>query len=107
MVTKPQEVPLASEAEVIPVLVSPVTAVAKSSTPHLSEVRYWGLGEFRSWARAAIGVVRQLRRTFPGAGDLAWRAEAMTQFRANKLDPDGFLNDVLARRCSDLPVKGP
>lgn len=38
---------------------------------------YWSLEDFRRWANEALTVVRELWCTFPGSGDLAWRADAM------------------------------
>jgi hypothetical protein len=35
-------------------------------------------------------VVRQLRTTYPGAGDRLWQADAMVAYAAVGLDPDGL-----------------
>ncbi|GBQ90232.1 DEAD/DEAH box helicase [Acetobacter nitrogenifigens DSM 23921 = NBRC 105050] len=71
-----KNVPLPAEATVTPVLVTPVTSMRSGAAPHLNEVLLWPLDEFRAWATQALQVLRDLRRTFTAAGDLAWRAEA-------------------------------
>jgi hypothetical protein len=85
-----------ASAEIVPVLVTPVERADKEALPHLGGVACWSLREFRCWATDALQAVRDLRRSFPGAGDLAWRAEAMSRYRALKMDPQG-LKDMLAK----------
>ena len=54
-------------------------------------------------AQGALAIVRELRRTFPGAGDLAWRTEAAGRFIHHDLDPDGLVAALRARPAVDLP----
>lgn len=97
---------LSPGAEIVPVLVTPCSSIEDGAKPHVGELCYWQTGEFRQWVVGALGVVRTLWRTFPGPGDLAWRAEAMSAYRAAKLDPESFVATLKGRRLSDLPVGG-
>jgi hypothetical protein len=61
------------------------------------------MDEFRRWAGEAIAVVRELWATFPGPGDMAWRADAMTAYRRAGLDPAGFVDRLRSKMLRDLP----
>jgi hypothetical protein len=56
--------------EIQSVLVTPVTRAESGAFPHLGNVALWPLEEFRTWAREALGVVRQLRRSMGDDCDL-------------------------------------
>lgn len=86
-----------SAIEILPVLVTPVTRVGEGAVPHLSEVALWPLSEFCTWARQAIGVVREVRKTFMAPGDLAWRASAAERFVQHGLDAPGLLAMLRSR----------
>jgi hypothetical protein len=68
------------------VLVTPVLRAESGAFPHLTTVGLWPLEQFRKWAREALSVVRQLRRTLGEDGDLAWRAEAQAMFEQKGYD---------------------
>jgi hypothetical protein len=78
-------VPGTVEMEIEPVLITPCTKAKSGADPHLEDVRYWHLELFRKWAIHAIAVLRELKGTFPGEADLAWRAEA-----ASRLETEGL-----------------
>ncbi len=88
------ELPVSSNAQITAILVTPVTAVDRGAVPHLGHLQYWGIDDFREWAKEALATVRALRRTFPGPGDLAWRAEAIAQFQAKRLGPEGIMEQL-------------
>lgn len=69
------------DMDVFPVLVTPCVKAKSGADPHLDDVRYWELSHFRNWANHAIGILRGLKGTFPGEGDLLWRAEAYQHIR--------------------------
>jgi hypothetical protein len=75
-----------SDAEIFSVLVTPVTRAEKGALPHLAKVGCWPLEDFRKWARDALNVVRELRRTIGADADLAWRAEAQAKFAEKGFD---------------------
>jgi hypothetical protein len=83
--------PIAESAEVMPVLITRARYADRDALPHLNGVAVWNLEEFRKWANNALSVIRELRRHFPGSGDLAWRADAAERFQQNNLDPKGII----------------
>jgi hypothetical protein len=103
-----QNLDLDSNAMIVPVLVTPVSVADEDALPHLQEVYLWDLSEFQDWAQSALSVIRDLRRAFPGAGDLAWRATAIAAYRKNELDPKGLLRYFTNRPAASLlsPLNG-
>ena len=82
------------DADVLPVLVTPVRRAYKGAMPHLRGVALWRLEEFREWAENAMQVMRGLGSAFSEAGDLAWQGRARREFEEHRLDAAG-LQDVL------------
>jgi len=74
-----------AEMDIEPVLITPCVKAKSGADPHLEDVRYWHLVAFRAWASHAISVLRDLKGTFPGEADLAWRAEAASRLEAEGL----------------------
>lgn len=95
---------LARNAKIVSVLVTPRTCIAQGALPHTKDTAYWRLGDFRRFADEAVAAVRELRRTFPGAGDLAWRAEAISQFQRKGLDPESLTDQLAKNPLSNIPV---
>ena len=89
-----QNLPGAINMKISTVLVTPCTKVNSGAVPHLDEVYFWALDEFRTWTISAIGVLRSLKGEFPGEGDVVWRAEA-----AQRLVAEGLtLETILQKR---------
>lgn len=88
---------LPEKVNVIPVLITPVEKAWTEAMPHLKEVCVWNLKEFREWAIKSLRVVRELRRDFPGPGDLAWRAVAADKLQQAGLDAQSILSSLLPR----------
>ena len=88
-------------AEILPVLVTPVKKVREGAAPHLKGVALWPLEEFRSWAKGAIGVVRELRNSFGEVGNLTWRAEAIAKFEQNGMDAPGLYEKLRGQIASE------
>jgi hypothetical protein len=84
-------VPIADAAEIVPVLVTPVSRAEEGALPHLGKVLVWSLGDFQEWAKRALSTVRELRRTFSEPGDLVWRAQAAEVFERERLDAPSLL----------------
>jgi hypothetical protein len=82
---------LSPRASIIPILVSPATKADKAALPHLETVLFWDIAAFREWADRALTVVRELRATFPGNADFAWRSEAMERYKRAAMDPQGLV----------------
>lgn len=87
-------VPLAVGAEVVPILVTPVRKIDKAATVHMAEVLVWNLDDFRSWSRNALRILRDLRRDYPGSGDLAWRAKAAETLTGDCITPRALLQKL-------------
>jgi RAD3-like DEAD/DEAH box helicase len=90
--------------DIVAVVVTPRTLLMEGAKPHANEVCYWNMHEFRKWAGEVLAVVRELWGKFPGPGDIAWRAEAMTAYRAAALDPDGLVQRLQSKMLRDLPT---
>lgn len=80
-----KRVPGTAEMTITPVLITPCRKAKSGADPHLEDVRYWGLEEFREWAAHAIAVLRDLKGTYPGEADLVWKAEAASRLEAESL----------------------
>lgn len=87
---------LPPDAEVIPVIITPCTRTTKGAIPTLKKLRYWNLADFRAWAEKALSVLREIRRDFPGPGNLAWRASAAEKLKTASLAPHQ-LKEMLTR----------
>jgi hypothetical protein len=82
---------LTPDAVVLPVLVTPVAACEDEAAIHLKDVAVWPIEQFRAWAVNAVQTIRQLRVTYPGAGDMLWRAAAMEAYEKSGIDPASLL----------------
>jgi len=83
------------------VIVTPVTRAEPGAFPHLAAVGLWPLEQLRAWAREALGVVRELRRTLGEDGDLAWRAEAQAKFEQKGYDAASLFRKLGTTKASD------
>lgn len=91
---------LAQSARIVPVLVAPIAGAEPDAAVHLQEVAFWHVDDFRAWAKRALAVIRELRVTYPGAGDLIWRQEAMSAYVAANMDPESLLRMLQPLRGS-------
>ena len=73
---------------ILPVILTPVTNARDGAIPHLEGVSYWGATEFMEWSEMVLNVIRELRKTFNGPGNLAWRATAAEEL--SKINADVF-----------------
>ncbi len=92
---------LARDATIIPILLTPVTKAKTEALIYLQEVAYWNLGEFRSWAEQALSILRELRRTFPGIGDVTWRDQAASAYIQYGLAPSVLLKRLQTSKASE------
>ena len=100
-------VPAAADASCLAVIVSPVSTVKEGAIPHLDNVAFWPLNEFQEWAKQALTLLREIRRTFSEQGDLFWRTQAAEAFENNGLDAESLFNKLKHRLASELlkPIK--
>ena len=89
--------------EIIPVIITPCTKASKGAIPTLRKVRYWSRDEFCEWATNALRVIRDLRRDFPGVGNLAWRTAAFARLKEAHITP-GALKQLLTRSAADVMI---
>ncbi|MHB8252145.1 MAG: DEAD/DEAH box helicase [Acidiferrobacter sp.] len=87
----------AANADITPVLVTPVSTVREGAVPHLGGVALWPLNEFQKWAENALTTLRELRKTFTEPGDLVWRAAAAELFEQRGLDAPSLVAMLKAR----------
>ena len=94
--------PLAQNARIIAVLITPAKHADIDALPHLKEVYLWSLEEFRLWAHQALATIRELRREFPGTGDLFWRESAIRAYQEHGMDPQSILDHLLQNVAYDI-----
>lgn len=94
-------VPDLTEAHIVPVLVTPVTQMMPGAKPHLTDVSLWPLDEFRKWAKSAIAVVRDIRRTFAEPGDVDWRQSAREKLEYHKIDAPSVFSLLQQNKATD------
>ena len=95
------ELGFGAAAEVVPVLITPARKASKGAVPHLKRVRYWNREDFRAWARGALHAVRDLRRSYPGEGNLEWRQEAANALRRTHVAPLE-LEELLSKTAAEV-----
>jgi hypothetical protein len=94
------QLPVDKETIVRAVLITPVRKADDDALIHLRAVSVWRLEEFRQWATAALSVIRRIRRSYLGTGDLAWRADAAAALSENGISPEK-LADFLSERTAE------
>ncbi len=81
------------DCAISPILITPCTTAKSGAEPHLEDVGYWRLSSFRSWAVHATNVLRELKGSFPGEGDLLWRDEAVQRLVDGGLTMESIIAD--------------
>lgn len=67
------------------IIITPCVKAGNGARPTLKRVRYWSLDEFRTWAKTAVGTIRELKAKLPPQSDLFWREIAMERLRQDGL----------------------
>ncbi len=88
--------------KIIPVLVSPVTKIKSGAAPHLKEVKYWSLNDFKTWSESVLMFIRELKPTFQEVGDLVWRAEVAKKLMASQLDVSSVLKFIEGKSIREM-----
>lgn len=95
-----------AHAEILAVLLTSTGHMSAGCVPHVQDVGFWSLADFRSWAEAVMATVRELRRTLSQRGDLDWRARASASLEATGADFFGLYERLKATPVGGaLPVK--
>ncbi len=87
---------------IIAVLVSPVAKVSSGASPHIENLSYWELNEFKKWVTQALEVIRELYSSFVGVGDLAWRGEAAAKLVNAGMDVNSLIKKFEDNKCSKV-----
>ena len=90
-----------ADAQIVPIIITPCNNAYRGAIPSLKRVRYWAREDFRTWAKTALQVLREIRRDFPGPGHLGWRATAATRFKEAKIAP-GEIDQMLSKSAADM-----
>jgi Rad3-related DNA helicase len=88
--------------KIIPILLSPVTKVKSGGFPHITDVSYWSLTEFKQWVKDTVAIIRELYRTFVNVGDLTWRAQAADKLITAKLDVKSLEKYFESSLCKNI-----
>lgn len=92
---------LPESMEIIPIIITPCKKASKGAIPSLRKVKYWPRDSFCEWATNALRVIRDLRRDFPGIGNLAWRTSALARLEEAHVTP-AALKKLLSQSAADL-----
>ena len=94
-------VPGMKDAQILSVLVTPARKAMTGAAPSLNNVALWPIDEFRTWAKKALTVMRELRTAFSEPGDLEWRIRAAEAFEANGMDALSLHARLARRKASE------
>jgi hypothetical protein len=78
---------LAGDALIIPVLITPVKKVNGDAFPHLSNVFVWNINDYREWVITSLSLIRNLKKDYPESGDLFWHKIALEVLITNNITP--------------------
>lgn len=99
-------VSLNPDAEIHTVMITPAVKVHQDVPSFADDdVGWWQLEEFCGWASNAIGVLRKLRVTFTGFGQVAWRETVREELLKNRLDPKSIVKSATKRLLRDVEVE--
>ena len=96
---------LEANAEIHTVMITPAKTLHSDVPTFAENVGYWQIETFRDWARNALGVLRALRSTFTGSGNIAWRDEARQKLLESDLDPRSVIATATENLLRDVPVE--
>lgn len=97
-----EKVSPAPDTQYLSVLVTPVSTAKEGAIPHLNDFALWPLEEFRAWAKNALTVLRELRRTFDEEGNLTWRAQAAEVFEQHGMDALSIFNKLKSQPAAKI-----
>jgi hypothetical protein len=86
-----------------PVFLSQISVLGVETRIQCNDIAYWNRENFVRWAKEAISVLREIRKSYPGQGDLVWRGMAMESYISGKIDPKGVLATARSVELRSLP----
>ena len=75
-----------------------------AATPHTGGLFYIEADKFLAFSEKVMMVVRSLWDTYPGEGDMIWRAEAVAEFDKNGLSRGKIVEYFTATKLASLPT---
>lgn len=98
-----ENIEVADDATIVPVLLTDASSLDGDAVPLARGAYHWLLGDFLEWAEQVMATIRNLRNGFRGAGDLAWRAQAIDEVQGSTFDPGGIETIIQKRPLHELP----
>jgi len=92
-------------AEIYTVLITTQEKIHQDVPTYAADVYYWHIDDFREWAFMAINVLREIRTTFVGPGQEAWRTTAKEKLLKNGLDPESLVKKVTQTLLREVEVE--
>jgi hypothetical protein len=90
------------QMKIVPVLITSSVKADNGALPHLKDVCYWELDDFRKWAEEAVNTVKELRKDFKGVGDLGWRGYATDKYQEKRIAPNSLVGDLLSKNAQKI-----
>jgi len=87
------------------VLVTPVSKAKEGALPTLSKVHLWKADDFKTWAKQAVAIIREIRKDFVEPGDLGWRQQALNTIISKKLNMVSIISSLEDQIASELLEK--
>jgi hypothetical protein len=84
---------------------STATTVHKNVPTYAEDVGWWHIDDFRDWAREAIALLRRIRSTFTGPGNIEWRDQVRQELIEQSLDPRSIIAKATHTRLRDVPIE--
>lgn len=98
-------VALNAGAEIYTVMITTQSKINRDVPTYAAEVGWWHIDDFRKWAFNAINVLRGLRATYVGIGQIAWRTTARKELLKNGLDPLAIVKTATQTFLRDVEVE--
>ena len=83
---------LSNDAEIYTVMISNSLNIDKDAVAFADNILYWNFDEFIEWVRKMVSLIRELRSSFNGVGDLTWRETAFNLLKDRNLTPLDLIN---------------
>jgi len=100
-----ENISLSPNSEIIKVLVTPVKKTQIGVLTHLNNVYLWDLSDYQDWVKKSLAIVRKLRNSFPGPGDLVWRSEAIKIYQENDLSPTLLCKKIKLNEANKILIE--
>ena len=90
------------ETPIIPVLISSSRLYHKDAIPHLQDVCFWHVDDFRAWAIQALDALAEMRLSSHAANDLLWQSTAITGMQEASMTLMSLVNCMQNSKALDV-----